>query len=46
MEAYNHFFPEKNYKELHRGGDDSLHEAEIVYELYKLGEFKLDIVID
>ena len=36
-EAYKFFFPESNYDELHRGADDALHEAEIVYELHKLG---------
>lgn len=37
IEAYKYFFPESNYEELHRGADDSMHEAEIVYELHKLG---------
>jgi DNA polymerase-3 subunit epsilon len=36
-EAYKHFFPNENYIEKHRGADDSLHEARIVYELIKLG---------
>ena len=40
-EAYHHFFPESNYVEKHRGADDAKHEAEIVYELYKLGFFKV-----
>lgn len=29
------------YVEIHRGGDDAYHEAQIVYELYKLGKFKI-----
>jgi len=41
-EAWKHFFPEIEYVELHRGADDAFHEADIVYELYKLGVFKLD----
>ncbi len=36
-EAYKHFFPESEYVELHRGADDAFHEADIVYELHKLG---------
>ncbi|MCK5614219.1 3'-5' exonuclease [Candidatus Pacearchaeota archaeon] len=38
-EAYRHFFPDRIYVEKHRGADDAKHEAEIVYELYKLGVF-------
>lgn len=34
-EAYEHFFPNTGYVETHRGADDSLHEAEIVFELYQ-----------
>ena len=41
-EAYKYFFPKSNYIEKHRGADDALHEAQIVYELHKLGVFKLD----
>ena len=40
-EAYHYFFPESDYVESHRGADDAKHEAEIVYELYKLGVFKV-----
>lgn len=36
-EAYHFFFPESSYKEIHRGGDDSLHEAEIALKLNELG---------
>lgn len=41
QEAWNHFFGDTGYIELHRGGDDSMHEADIIYELYKLGVFKI-----
>ena len=40
-EAFKFFFPESEYIEAHRGCDDAKHEAMIVYELYKLGIFKL-----
>ena len=36
-EAWKHFFPDQPYVEKHRGGDDSFHEAAIVFELFKLG---------
>lgn len=39
-EAYKFFFPESKYIEEHRGADDAKHEAEIVYELIKMGVFK------
>jgi len=38
-EAYKYFFPGKSYVEKHRGADDAIHEAEIVYKIYKLGLF-------
>lgn len=41
-EAYEHFFPNSNYIEKHRGADDALHEAQIVYSLYKMGVFKIE----
>lgn len=40
-EAWKHFFPNEPYSEKHRGVDDALHEAKIVYELYKMGVFKV-----
>ena len=43
-EAYEYFFGRKQlhrYEEIHRGADDAVHEAKIVYELYKLGEFTI-----
>lgn len=36
-EAYKYFFPDSEYIELHRGADDAFHEADIVFELYKIG---------
>lgn len=41
QEAYDYFVGENDYTEKHRGADDALHEAQIVYELYKIGIFKL-----
>lgn len=41
-EAHKHFFGDVGYVEKHRGADDAFHEAEIVYELYKMGVFKID----
>lgn len=41
-EAHKHFFGEVGYVEAHRGADDAFHEADIVYELYKMGIFKID----
>lgn len=40
-EAFNHFIPDNDYIEKHRGVDDAKHEAIIVNELYKLGVFKI-----
>ncbi len=41
-EAWEHFFgKETGYVEAHRGLDDAKHEAMIVHELYKMGEYKL-----
>lgn len=41
-EAWEHFFgPDTGYVEAHRGLDDAKHEALIVYELYKMGVFKV-----
>jgi DNA polymerase-3 subunit epsilon len=40
-EAWAHFFPDEPYQELHRGADDALHEARIVYALYQMGVFEV-----
>jgi DNA polymerase-3 subunit epsilon len=41
-EAYDHFFPDNDYTEKHRGMDDAKHEAKIVFELWEMGIFKID----
>ncbi|MDA3836560.1 MAG: exonuclease domain-containing protein [Nanoarchaeota archaeon] len=38
-EAHYHFFGDEDYIEKHRALSDAMDEADIVYELYKLGEF-------
>lgn len=40
-EAYDYFFPENTYTEIHRGADDAFHEADIVMELFKRGVFRV-----
>lgn len=40
-EAWNYFYPDVEYKELHRGADDAYHEAMIVKKLYDMGVFKI-----
>lgn len=41
-EAHKFFFGDVGYIELHRGADDAFHEADIVYELYKMDVFKIN----
>ena len=41
-EAYEFFFGKTEYIEKHRGADDAFHEADIVMELYKMGQFILN----
>jgi len=41
QEAYDFYFGKNDYIEQHRGADDAIHEAEIVYELYLRGVFKI-----
>lgn len=41
-EAWQHLFPKRPYIEQHRGADDALHEAQILYRLYQLGIYKLN----
>ncbi len=38
-EAWVYFFPGDPYKEKHRAADDAMHEAAIIYELFKLGYY-------
>jgi len=40
-EAWNFFFPNTYYKEVHRAADDAFHEAKILYEMYKLDYFQI-----
>ena len=35
QEAWNHFFPNHEFKIKHRAFDDAFHEAKIIYEIYK-----------
>ena len=39
-ETWNYFFPEMEYTEKHRSYDDAVHEALIIFELYKQGKWK------
>ncbi len=40
-EAWKFFYPDEPYIEKHRGMDDALHEAKIVYKLYQMDKFKV-----
>lgn len=40
-EAHKFFFGETGYVEQHRGADDAFYEADLVFELYKRGIFKV-----
>lgn len=42
-EAWKYYFPDVEYIEEHRGADDAYHEAQIVYEMFKRGEFEIPI---
>lgn len=41
QEAWDFFFGKTGYIETHRALDDAMHEAKIVYELYRQGAYKL-----
>jgi len=41
QEAWDFFFPNKEYIEKHRAVDDAIHEAKILFELYKRGQFHI-----
>lgn len=43
QEAWDYLFGKTDYIEEHRGADDAVHEAKIVYELYKRGKFNIPI---
>jgi DNA polymerase-3 subunit epsilon len=42
QEAWDNLFPNTNYREKHRAVDDAIHEAKILFEMYKRGEYKID----
>jgi len=42
QEAWDNLFPNTNYREAHRAVDDAIHEAEILFEMYKRGEYKIE----
>ncbi|KKN07780.1 hypothetical protein LCGC14_1063450 [marine sediment metagenome] len=39
-ETWNYLFPDKKYIEKHRGYDDAVHEALIIFELYKMNKWR------
>jgi DNA polymerase III epsilon subunit-like protein len=41
-EAWEFFFPYVPYVEEHRGADDAMHEAQIVYEMIKTGVYEVE----
>ncbi|MEI7488369.1 MAG: hypothetical protein WCJ72_13370 [Chryseobacterium sp.] len=41
QEAHEFLFGKTGYIESHRGADDALYEADIVFELYKMGKFTI-----
>ena len=42
QEAWDNLFPNTDYIEKHRAVDDAIHEAEILFEMYKRGEYKIE----
>jgi len=43
QEAWDNLFPNSNYREAHRAVDDAIHEAEILFEMYKRGKYKIEL---
>lgn len=43
QEAWNKIFPNTNYIEAHRAVDDAIHEAEMLFEMYKRGCYKIEL---
>lgn len=41
QEAWDFFFPNSEYIEKHRAADDAIHEAKILFELYKRRQFHI-----
>jgi DNA polymerase-3 subunit epsilon len=42
QEAWDIFFPNTNYREKHRAVDDAIHEAKMLFEMYKRGDYKIE----
>jgi len=42
QEAWDKIFPNTNYRENHRAVDDAIHEAKILFEMYKRGDYKIE----
>ena len=42
QEAWDNLFPNTNYIEKHRAVDDAIHEAKILFEMYKRGDYKIE----
>jgi len=42
QEAWDNLFPKTNYIEKHRAVDDAIHEARILFEMFKRGEYKVE----
>ncbi|MFW9897062.1 MAG: exonuclease domain-containing protein [Candidatus Thorarchaeota archaeon] len=42
QEAWDIFFPNSGYSEKHRAVDDAIHEAKMLFEMYKRGDYKID----
>ena len=43
QEAWDNFFPNTNYREAHRAVDDAIHEARILFEMYRRGDYKIEL---
>ena len=41
QEAWDFFFPNSDYIEKHRAADDAIHEAKILYEIYRKGLYPI-----
>lgn len=44
QEAWNHYFPGLGYIEQHRAYDDALHEALLIREMYRVGDYILELL--
>jgi len=41
QETWDYFFPDSDYIEKHRAADDAFHEALILFEMYKRGDYQI-----